>query len=712
MRRRILAACMALCMAATMVVTGLWGGDITAYAAGKPDTITVSAYDNTDSVENLSDSYKDMLDATIKYIRNTVTEAEVGSIGGEWAVLDLARYGYEDPEWYTAYYNNVVEYVRKKGSNKLHSRKLTENSRVIIGLTAIGADPTNVGGYNLLEPLADLEDVVWQGVNGTVYALIAFDVGKYEIPKLPDDSTATQTTREGLIRNILDNEITATGGWALSGAEPDPDITAMAVQALAPYYNTNPEVKAAVDRGMKAISDRQKTDGGLASWGTVNSESCAQAVCALADLGRDADTDPQYVKNKNSVLDAMLAFYIKGGGFAHAAEDGDISVNQMATEQAAYALVAYDRYKTGKKTLYDMSDRKKLYIENETTKKSIKKTSVTIDDLGLLYDGTEKRPVVTVKYGDILLTEGIDYTKEYSNNINVGNTAKVTITGMGDYTGAVAYNFEIKDGRTNITAFSFANGVVNLKWKVVDAAKTYAVYRKASSDVRYTKIGTTAGNTYKDGTVKAGTSYKYVVRPVIGKSLGSSPAVKVNALATPTVTMTNTAAGVTVSWKKISGAKQYRVYRKVGNAKSWTKIATVNATKAISYVDRQVKAGVKYIYTVRAAGDHTVSGYTAKVIYRVAGQSISGVSSPAKAKISAKVKKDSTVTGYQLQYSKSSAFKETKTAAFAGAAKTSLTVRTAGAGVKYYVRVRSYKKVGNTIYYGAWSKGVKAVTRR
>lgn len=118
---------MALCMAATMVVTGLWGGDITAYAAGKPDTITVSAYDNTDSVENLSDSYKDMLDATIKYIRNTVTEAEVGSIGGEWAVLDLARYGYEDPEWYTAYYNNVVEYVRKREAISF----IHENSRKI-----------------------------------------------------------------------------------------------------------------------------------------------------------------------------------------------------------------------------------------------------------------------------------------------------------------------------------------------------------------------------------------------------------------------------------------------------------------------------------------------------------------------------------------------------------------------------------------------------
>ena len=125
----------------------------------------------------------------------------------------------------------------------------------------------------------------------------------------------------------------------------------MAVQALAPYYNTNADVKAAVNRGMKAISDQQLSNGGMGSWGTVNSESCAQTVCALSDLGRDADTDPQYVKNMNSILDAMLSFYIDGGGFAHAAQNGKLSVNMMATEQATYALVSYDRFKTGKTTL-------------------------------------------------------------------------------------------------------------------------------------------------------------------------------------------------------------------------------------------------------------------------------------------------------------------------------------------------------------------------
>ena len=43
------------------------------------------------------------------------------------------------------------------------------------------------------------------------------------------------------------------GGWALSGSEADPDMTAMAIQALAPYYSTNAAVKAAADGPMKGI---------------------------------------------------------------------------------------------------------------------------------------------------------------------------------------------------------------------------------------------------------------------------------------------------------------------------------------------------------------------------------------------------------------------------------------------------------------------------
>ena len=397
---------------------------------------------NKTASENPSASYEEKLDNAIKYIANTVKDPAVGSVGGEWAALALARYGYKNPEWYTKYYNAVVEYVETKGSSKLHNRKSTDNSRVIIGLTAIGADPTNVHGYNLLAPLADQDYVVWQGINGSVYALIALDTGNYEIPKLPEGSTATQTTREGLIKEILSKQVPG-GGWAFSGSKADPDMTTMTIQSLAPYYKTNADVREAVDKGMKAISAQQRDDGGLASWGTVNSESCAQTVCGLSDLGRDAATDVDFVKNGNSVLDALLGFYDEStGGFAHAADrNGNYSVNQMATEQATYALVGYDRYKKGKNRLYDMSDREVLYTP-ETGKPNISKVNVVFNDTELIADGTAKEPAMDVYYGDIKLTEGKDYTKEFSDNVEVG-TAKVTITAMGDYDGVAERTFNI-----------------------------------------------------------------------------------------------------------------------------------------------------------------------------------------------------------------------------------------------------------------------------
>lgn len=102
----------------------------------------------------------------------------MGSIGGEWAVLGLARSGYAVPEeYYQNYYQTVEEYVKACGG-VLHETKYTEYSRVIIVLTAIGKDPTNVAGYNLLTALGDYDKTIWQGTNGPIWALIALDRGE------------------------------------------------------------------------------------------------------------------------------------------------------------------------------------------------------------------------------------------------------------------------------------------------------------------------------------------------------------------------------------------------------------------------------------------------------------------------------------------------------------------------------------------------------
>lgn len=282
----------------------------------------------------------------------------VGSIGGEWLALALARSGRSVP---AGYYDNVVQYVKANvnANERLHNSKSTDNSRVILALTAIGKDPTNVGGHNLLKGLDSMNYINKQGINGPVFALIALDSHNYP--------TFGDVTRDVLIDRILSEQVKADGGWALGGADEeasDVDVTAMTIQALAPYYKTKAKVKTAVDKGLTWLSEHQQEDGGFASWGAVNSESCAQVIVALAALGIDPLTDSRFIKNGITALDALCGYYTQddtlGKGFAHVKQSSGGYVggayNQMATEQAYYALNAYYRFANSQNRLYDMTD--------------------------------------------------------------------------------------------------------------------------------------------------------------------------------------------------------------------------------------------------------------------------------------------------------------------------------------------------------------------
>ncbi|MBD9227117.1 MAG: DUF4430 domain-containing protein [Clostridiales bacterium] len=273
----------------------------------------------------------------------TLGTPTVNSIGGEWMVIGLARSGRPVP---AGYYDNVVKFVRENAdkNERLDRNKVTDNARVILALTAIGKDVTNVGGHNLLKGLDNMAYVQTQGINGPIFTLIALDSHNY--PTMGD------VTREKLIQVILDAQLT-DGGWDLSGTKADPDMTAMAIQALAPYYKTNETVKAAVDKALEALSALQRNDGGFGSWGTVNSESCDQVIVALTALGIDPTADSRFIKNGNAVLDALAGFYVTGGGFRHTAGG---ERNGMATEQGYYALAAYYRFVNAQTRLYDMSD--------------------------------------------------------------------------------------------------------------------------------------------------------------------------------------------------------------------------------------------------------------------------------------------------------------------------------------------------------------------
>lgn len=290
--------------------------------------------------------YSEYLKKALANIKKTVPTPQVGSVSGEWAVLGLARGNANvTNSYYDSYYDRVVAYVKAniKSGEKLDNTKSTEHSRIILALTAIGEDPTSVGGHNLLTALNDLDYVKKQGSNGPIWALLAVDSGNYEYAK-----------REQLIEAILADRV--GNGWSLDGGTADTDMTAMALQALAPYNDEeHPEVKSAIEAALTLLSGMQQNDGGFASFGTANSESAAQVVVALSALGLDANTDSSFVKNGYSVLENLLSYAQEDGSFLHLS-DGSSGNNQMAAEQGTYALVAYDRHVKGKHSLYDMTD--------------------------------------------------------------------------------------------------------------------------------------------------------------------------------------------------------------------------------------------------------------------------------------------------------------------------------------------------------------------
>lgn len=284
----------------------------------------------------------DAYDTTSQFLVNKVPNP---SFGDEWIIMALTRGEYNVPKgYYDKYYENVSKHVQSVKGN-LHNRKYTEYSRLIIALTAIGRDPTNVGGFNLVEKLSDFDKVVWQGTNGAFFALIALDTWGFELPK------KATTTREKLIQYILSKQL-SDGGWNLSGVKADPDMTAMAIQALSTYKDRE-DIKVSINKALDTLTNLQGANGSYQSWGTTNLESVAQVITALASLNIDVNKDQRFHK----LFTSFFTFYnVKDGGFKHVLTES-VS-NGMATEQASYTLAAYNRLIESKTKLYDTSDKK------------------------------------------------------------------------------------------------------------------------------------------------------------------------------------------------------------------------------------------------------------------------------------------------------------------------------------------------------------------
>ena len=296
------------------------------------------------AAKELGDIYK----TTGDYIEKLPGD-ELNAFGSEWYILGLARSG---RKVFDDYYKAIEKYVSENidENGRLDEKRATDNAKLVLVLSALDKDVTDVGGHDLLKALSDMDYVTQQGLSGAIYALLAFDCRGYDVPSA--DKNVEQTSREGLVKYILDKQL-KDGGWAYSGDKAEPDMTAMALQALAAYYKTDAKVKEAADKAVTCLSKLQNTTGGYDSYGSVNSESAAQVITALTALGIDPDNDARFVKNGVSVLDSLCGFYVDGGGFRHVS---DGKLDPTATAQGYYALAAYYRFAGSQTALYDMTD--------------------------------------------------------------------------------------------------------------------------------------------------------------------------------------------------------------------------------------------------------------------------------------------------------------------------------------------------------------------
>lgn len=292
------------------------------------------------------------------YIQSAVSAPVVSYLFGEWAVLGQARAKVPLSEAYiAAYYEKVVAYVKANiGSDGIlrapddkNTPVITDNERIALALTAIGKDPANVGGENLLKALQNKDimkvtDTSNTDINGLVMGLLALNSRNY-----------TSDT-SWLVQAVLAQQ-NEDGSWRASAdtkSVGDVDMTAMALQALAPYYKDggNETVNTAVERALNWLSGKYRS-------GYDSSESCAQVVIALSALNLDANTDARFTKTVEgktlSVLGNLLQYRVaENGGFKH--QFADKAVNEMATEQALCAMAAYARFTEKANALYDMTD--------------------------------------------------------------------------------------------------------------------------------------------------------------------------------------------------------------------------------------------------------------------------------------------------------------------------------------------------------------------
>lgn len=338
----------------------------------------------------------------------------------------------------------------------------------------------------------------------------------------------------------------------------------------------------------------------------------------------------------------------------------------------------------------------------EIARKGITGANVTIPQECYEYISKEIRPEATVTLSDgTVLKNAIEYIVDYTDNIEVG-TATITVTGTGNYIGYVTKTFTIIEAKKDDGS----------ETKPGDGSET------KPGDGSETKPGDGSETKPGDGSeTKPGDGSE--TKPGDG---GKTEPVDVPAIITVNKTtiskVENKATGVKLTWKKVSDATGYVVYRKNSGSKSWKKIKIVKGASKTTYTDSTVKSKHGTVYSYRIESYKSVNGQTAKAVSKE--KKILRLTAPTKLKIanqkgrklSVTWKKQKKISGYQIQYSTGKTFaKGTKMTNIVKSSDKAV-IKKLKKGKTYYVRIRSYQKSGSKKTYSAWSSYTKVKIKK
>ena len=251
-----------------------------------------------------------------------------------------------------------------------------------------------------------------------------------------------------------------------------------------------------------------------------------------------------------------------------------------------------------------------------------------------------------------------------------------------------------------------ASNGIKVSWNKISGATGYTVYRSQYSNGKWSgwqNMGTASKDKYSwtDKSVKSGTQYRYTVRTVSGKLTSSFKGTSgLVYLSTPTVKIANASTGMKLTWNKITGAKNYIIYRSEytgGKWSGWKKISTVGAVT--STVDTTAKSGVNYKYAVKAVNGASTGAYkeSAKLLYLAEPKTtISNASNGIKVSWT-KSAGAKGYTVYRSEYTKGK-WSSWKTMGTAAATKTSWVDKSAKAGVQYRYTVRAVNGTVKSTY--------------